>query len=142
MTNISLKEYHAKLESLLNTNATDEVIRHCRHILQEFPKNVTTYRIFGRALVYNSKWQKAGEVLTRVLSVYPDDLAAHIGLSEIYEKTNKPDEAIWHLERAFEQDPNNQPLIDALREMYQQHRKVEYAKVQLTTGAVARQYVR
>ena len=34
MPEISLKEYFAKLNNLLSANAADEVIHHCRQILQ------------------------------------------------------------------------------------------------------------
>ncbi|NWF68421.1 MAG: tetratricopeptide repeat protein [Chloroflexi bacterium] len=142
MTTITLKDYCEKLEDLLKNDANAETIHHCRHILQFFPKNVQVYRYLGRALLENGEYAEAAEVLRRVLGVYPDDLTAHAGLSVAYQKLNQPDDAIWHLERAFEQDPNNQALIEELRELYLRYRKVEYNKLQLTTGAVARQYAR
>jgi tetratricopeptide (TPR) repeat protein len=142
MAEISLREYLGKLDTLLRRGDSSQVIHHCRHILQHYPKNAEAYRLLGRALVYNSNWEQAGEVLRRVLAVYPDDLNAHVGLSEVYLNTRQTDEAIWHLERAFEQDPNNREIIEQLRELYRRHRRVEHAKVQLTAGAVARQYIR
>jgi tetratricopeptide (TPR) repeat protein len=142
MAEISLREYLGKLDTLLRRGDSSQVIHHCRHILQHYPKNAEAYRLLGRALVYNSNWEQAGEVLRRVLAVYPDDLNAHVGLSEVYLNTKRTDEAIWHLERAFEQDPNNREIIEQLRELYRRHRRVEHAKVQLTAGAVARQYIR
>ncbi len=142
MSEISLKEYFAKLNSLLSINSADEVIHHCRHILQYFPKNVTAYRFLGRALVMNGRWEEGREALRRVLSVIPDDYFAHLGLSEANERMNRPDEAIWHLERAFEQRPNDKDLIDALRGLYRQYRHVDNLKVQLTSASVARQYLR
>lgn len=142
MAEISLRDYLSKLDSLLAKGAPSEVIHHCRHILQYYPKNADTYRILGRALFNSGSWQEAGEVFRRVLSVYPDDYTAHTALSEIYLRLKRPDDAIWHLERAFELDPNNQPVLDNLRELYRRHRKIEHSKVQLTAGAVARQYLR
>src|SRR5215475_5216777 len=142
MSEISLKEYFAKLNSLLNINSADEVIHHCRHILQYFPKNVAAYRLLGRALVMNGRWDEGREALRRVLSVIPDDYAAHLGLSEANERMNRPDEAIWHLERALEQRPNDKNLIEALRGLYRRYRNVENLKIQLTAVAVARQNLR
>ena len=142
MSEISLRDYFAKLEQSLNTNAADEVIHHCRHILQFYPKNVTAYRFLGRALLMNGRWDEATAALRRVLSVIPDDYAAHIGLSEIYDHKKKADDAIWHLERAFEQNPNNSQLLDAVRALYRRYRDVDQAKVQLTAAAVARQALR
>jgi len=142
MADITLRDYLAKLDTLLKNGAASEVIHHCRHILQYFPKNADTYRYLGRALVENKSWREADEVLRRLLSVYPDDFYAHVGLSETSMADKRPDDAIWFLERAFEQEPNNEVILDELRELYRKHRRVEHAKVHLTAGAVAQQYVR
>ncbi len=142
MAEISLREYLAKLDTLLKSGSAAEVILHCRHILQYFPKNAQAYRLLGQALVATSRWQEAGEVMRRVLSVFPDDRDAHAGLSEVYRIEKRPDDSIWHLERAFEQTPNDQTILDNLRELYRKFHKVEHGKVQLTSAAVARQYIR
>ncbi len=142
MPEISLKAYFARLNQLLSTSAADEVIHHSRHILQYFPKNVEAYRYLGRALVMNGRWEEGREALRRVLSVIPDDYAAHLGLSEANERMNRPDEAIWHLERVLEQRPNDKDVIEGLRGLYRRYRQVENLKVQLTSAAVARQNVR
>lgn len=103
MSEISLRDYFAKLETLLNASAADEVIHHCRHILSYYPKNVTAYRFLGRALLLNGRWDEAAAALRRVLSVVPDDYHAHHGLSEVFDHRRKPEDAIWHMERAYEQ---------------------------------------
>lgn len=142
MADISLRDYLAKLDNLLSSQSAPEVILHARHILQHFPRNAQTYRLLGRSLVATTRWPEAAEVMRRVLSVFPDDKVAHAGMSEVYRLEKRTDDAIWHLERAFEQSPNDQIILDNLRELYRKHRKVEHGKVQLTAGAVARQYVR
>ncbi len=142
MAEISLKDYQNKLERLLVTGTTDEVVHHCRHILQYYPKNVAVYRILGQALINSTGIEEAGEIFRRVLGVYPDDYVAHMSLSDVYQRTGKANEAIWHMERAYEQDPNNKANNDRLRDLYRQYRQVDYPRLQLTTGAVARQYLR
>ena len=49
--NTTLRAYLDELNLLLEQEALEEVIGHCRHILQHFPKNVETYRLLGRALL-------------------------------------------------------------------------------------------
>ncbi len=142
MADISLRDYLAKLDTLLKSGSAAEVILHCRHILQYYPKDAQAYRLLGQALVATSRWAEAGEVMRRVLSIYPDDREAHSGLSEVYRIEKRPDDAIWHLERAFEQTPNDQVILDNLRELYRKYHKTEHGKVQLTAAAVARQYIR
>lgn len=142
MPEISLKEYFSKLNDFLSERAVDEVLLHCRQILQFYPKNVTAYRYLGRALVMSGRWEEGRESLRRVLSVIPDDYQAHLALSEANERLGRSDEAIWHLERAFEQRPNDKDIIDALRALYSLHRNINNLKIQLTSAAVARQYAR
>ncbi|MGQ9888125.1 MAG: tetratricopeptide repeat protein, partial [Aggregatilineales bacterium] len=140
MAEISLKEYHQKLEALLKANQVDETIHHCRHILQYFPRNAATYRYLGRALLASGSLAEAAEVFRRVLSVYPDDITAHTSLAAVYRQQGQYDAAIWHLERAYEQDTANLEYQQALRELYSQRRGVEQTRLQLTAAAAARHY--
>lgn len=140
MPEISLRDYLNKLENALFAGSADEVIHHSRHILQFYPKNVAAYRYLGRALVHNARWEEGSAALRRILSVIPDDYTAHLGLSEAYDGLKRGDSAIWHLERAFEQQPNNRDLIEGVRAMYRRYRAVE-PKIGLTSAAVARQHL-
>lgn len=142
MTEISLRDYFQKLDNLLRLNAADEVIHHCRHLLQFYPKNVAAYRFLGRALLINGRYEDAGAVFRRVLSAVPDDYHSNLGLGEVYDHVRKADEAIWYTERAFEQEPNNQRVLDTLRDLYRRYRNIANARVQLTSAAVARQALR
>lgn len=141
MAEISLNEYHDKLEALLRANQVDETIHHCRHILQYFPRSARTYRYLGRALLASGSPAEAAEVFRRLLSVYPDDSTAHTSLAAIYRQAGRHDEAIWHLERVYEQDTANLAHQQALRELYREHRGVDQPRLQLTAGAVARQHL-
>ncbi len=136
---ISLRAYLGKVEDLLSVGQTDEVIHHCRHILQYFPRNVAAYLLLGRALLQKRRWDEARAVFLRVLSARPDDFDAHVGLCEVDTQKGQTNDAIWHLERAFEQRPADHAVTDRLREMYRQHRNVNQTRMQLTTAAVARQ---
>lgn len=142
MSETNLKEYSNRIQTLLSQNAADEVIHHCRHILLYYPKNVAVYRFLGRALVIIGRLEEAEAALRRVLSVIPDDFEAYALLGEVYERTQRCDDAIWHLERAFDQKPSDKTIIEALRVLYHRCRQTSQMKVQMTAGAVARQYVR
>ncbi len=142
MAQISLKNYLAKLESLLDEASADEVIQHSRHLLKYFPKNATVFRSLGLGLLLNGRWQEAESALRRVLTALPDDYRSHLGLSEVYTTLGRGDQAISHLERAFEQSPNSRELIDGLRGLYRRFRQMDRVKIQITTGAIARQHRR
>lgn len=142
MADISLKEYQTKLDNLLTANQYSEVIAHSRHILQAHPKNLTAYRQLALALFGLSRWDESGELFRRLLGSVPNDFVSHHRLSQIYENAKNYEDAIWHLERAFDQQPNNQDIIKKLRDLYRIHRNVDVTRIQLTAGAVAQQHVR
>src|SRR5258708_30269470 len=119
MTNTTLRAYLDELKLLLEQEALEEVMGHCRHILQHFPKNVETYRILGRALLEKNRHPEAGDVFQRVLSALPDDFVSHLGLSAFNEATGQIPQAIWNLERAHEQEPNNTALRDEIKRLYE-----------------------
>src|SRR5579872_5980070 len=104
MTNTTLRAYLDELKLLLEQEALEEVMGHCRHILQHFPRNIETYRILGRALLEKNRYNEAGDVFQRILSAVPEDFVAHLGLSAVNEEGGAIPEAIWHMERAQEQE--------------------------------------
>jgi tetratricopeptide (TPR) repeat protein len=139
MTETNLKEYQIELKGLLQQGRHDEVVEHCRHILKTYPRNVNVYRLLGQALLESGRYEEAEQIFRRVLSVYPADLDSHRGLSEIAQHQRRYDHAIWHLERAYEQDTSNTNLLKQLRDLYATHRNLPNPRVQLTARAVAEQ---
>jgi Flp pilus assembly protein TadD len=142
MSDINLREYLQRLDRLVQEGSADEVLWHARHILQYYPKNVSAYRHIGRALLMLGRWDDANAALRRVLSVVPNDALAHQMLSEISQHRQQADQAIWHMERAFEQDPSNTIVMGELQRLYRQYRNIANPRLQLTTAAVARQNIR
>ena len=147
---ITLRAYLDDVSRLLERGAATEVISHCRYVLQHYPRNIETYRLLAQALLQRAQDQdieplfgEAAEVFQRVLSVLPNDYVAHVGLSEIREHHGQLDQAIWHMERAYEQIPGNPLLQDALRGLYGKRDGENRVpqKIHLTRGALARQYV-
>ncbi len=142
MAIVTLRAYLDEVQDLISKEALEEAIGHCKYILQTFPKNVAVYRLLGQGLLGKARFQEASDIFQRVLSAVPDDTTAHIAMSELYSEQDAVSQATWHLERAFEQDPNNQALKDELRRMYEQRDGAAPDHVQLTRGALARLYYR
>src|SRR5215468_10187732 len=142
MATTTLRAYLDELQGLLAQEALEEVIGHCRHILQYFPKNIDVYRILGRALLEKRQYQEAGDVFQRVLSAVPDDYTAHVGMSSVSNELSQLPNAIWHLERAYEQDPNNEALQSELKRMYERRDGTAPNNIPLTRGNLARMYVK
>ena len=141
MSEISLRDYLKKLDRLIERNSLEEALAHTRYILEHYPKNTAAYRSLARILALQGRWEEANDVYRRLLGAIPNDFAAHFQISFGYERLNQPDLALWHLERAFDEQPNNKLVIDRLRELYERYRGQKLERVQLTAGAVAGQYV-
>ncbi len=142
MVNTTLRAYLDELNLLLEQEALEEVIGHCRHILQHFPRNVEAYRLLGRTLLEKGRHDEAGDVFQRVLSALPDDFVSHLGLSSVAEEHGDVPTAIWHLERAYEQEPNNMALQGELKRLYERRDGNAPDRIQLTPGALVRIYVK
>ena len=107
MANISLRTYNSEIRNLIDSGDTDAAIENCHQILHYYPKHVDTYRLLGEAYLAGKRHNDASDIFQRVLSSVPDDFVSHVGMSVIREEDEKLDEAIWHMERAFEVQPAN-----------------------------------
>ncbi|MEJ2149580.1 MAG: hypothetical protein P8Z40_08860, partial [Chloroflexota bacterium] len=87
-------------------------------------------------------YQDALDLFQRVLSSDPNDFIAHIGMSDCYRESDAIVPAIWHLERAFEQAPNNAELQDEIKKLYAMRGTKAPRRVGLTGGALARLYAK
>jgi tetratricopeptide (TPR) repeat protein len=141
MTDITLRDYLKNIDDYIKQNRLEEATAHSAHILQRFPKNAAAYRLLGRALMELKRYEEAGEVFRRLLGAVPDDFAAHFQLSIVYDELKQPNEALWHVERAFDQQSGNPTVNERLRALYKKYRNVDVQKIQLTAGAVANQYI-
>ncbi len=141
MAKISLRNYNRLIENLIENGQHDEAIAHCRHILQTFPKYIEAYRLLGKAYLEAKRYKEAVDIFQRVLMSAPDDFVSHVGLSIIADDQNKLDDAIWHMERAFEVQPSNAAIQGELQRLFGRRDGVEPPKIRLTRGALAHMYV-
>jgi tetratricopeptide (TPR) repeat protein len=141
MAEIALRTYLEDIERLTGREHFDEAIAHCRHILGAFPLNVDAYRLLGKALLEKSQYEDAADVFQRVLSADPSDFVSHVGLAIIREEDGVLDQAIWHMERAYELQPNNTAILDELRRLYGKRDGREPGRIGLTRTALARLYL-
>jgi tetratricopeptide (TPR) repeat protein len=142
MSKISLRDYNHEIEGLINSGRTDEAIAHSKYILRLFPKCVDTYRLLGKAYLEAQRYSEATDILTRILSVVPDDFVSQIGMSIIREDEGNLDAAIYHMERAFEVKPSNSAIQEELRRLYGRRDGITPPRVRLTRGALVRMYSR
>jgi len=140
MAKIALRVYNHEIEGLVEGGQLVEAIAHCQHILKTFSMHVETYRLLGKAYLESRRYTDAADIFQRVLMSVPDDFVAHVGMSIIRDDENKLDDAIWHMERAFEVQPSNPAIQGELRRLYGRRDGVEPPKIRLSRDALANMY--
>ena len=141
MAKVSLRAYNREVEAMIDRNQLDEAIGHCRHILTSFPKHLDTYRLLGKAYLEYKRYADAVDIFSRVLAAAPNDFVSNVGMSIIRDEENKLDEAIWHMERAFETQPSNAAIQSELQRLYARRDGVQHPRIRMTRGALAHMYV-
>src|SRR5581483_75768 len=142
MAKVPLRNYNREIESIIeHGQGLDEAIAHCHHILKTFPKHLETYRLLGKAYLESKRYDAAVDIFQRVLVSVPDDFVSHVGMSIIADDKGKLDDAIWHMERAFEVQPSNAAIQGELQRLFGRRDGVEPPKIRLTRGALAHMYV-
>ena len=142
MANIALRNYHRSIERLIENHEIETAISHCINILQHFPKNIETYRKLGKIFLEKPDFDIAEDIFNIVLSVFPDDFVANVGLSFIAEQDKRWDDAIKFMELAFEIQPANESLQDELKRLFNKRDGFEPPKIRLTRGALIKMYAR
>ncbi len=141
MAKVSLRIYDREIEGLIEHGQLDEAIAHCQHILKTFPKHLETYRLLGKAYLEAKRYTAAIDLFQRILMAVPDDFVSHVGMSIIRDDENKLDEAIWHMERAFEVQPSNAAIQGELQRLFGRRDGIEPPKIRMTRGALAHMYM-
>lgn len=141
MAKVFLRSYNREIETMIDRGQLDEAIAHCHHILKTFPKHLETYRLLGKAYLEGKRYGDAVDVFSRVLASVPNDFVSHVGLSIIRDEENKLDDAIWHMERAFETQPSNAAIQSELQRLYGRRDGVRPPRIRMTRGALAHMYV-
>jgi tetratricopeptide (TPR) repeat protein len=140
MAKIALRVYNHEIEGQIEGGQLDEAIAHCQHILKTFPMHIETYRLLGKTYLEARRYGDAADIFQRILQAVPDDFVAHVGMSIIRDDENKLDDAIWHMERAFEVQPSNPAIQGELRRLYGRRDGMEPPKIRLTRDALANMY--
>jgi tetratricopeptide (TPR) repeat protein len=141
MAKVPLRKYNNDIETLIDRGQADEAIAHARHILQTYPKCLETYRMLGKAYLETKRHGDATDIFNRILMAVPDDFVSHVGLSIIADEGKRLEDAIWHMERAFEKQPSNSAIHSELQRLYGRRDGREPPKIRLTRGALAHMYV-
>ena len=138
---ITLEAYGDEVNALIRNERNDEALAICKHILRYHPKHVDTYCQMGQVYLVQGDLDGAKDLFLRVLSADPENAVAHVGLADVFEQQNMNDEAVWHLERAYELAPSDPGINKELLRLHAQVDGRARPRLKLTSGALARLYV-
>ncbi len=142
MAEVALHEYCEEVKELIRSDSYDQAIIICRHILEHFPRHVTSYRLLGEASLEKGDYVEAANLFKRVLSVDLEDVIGYVGLGIIYDEQGALEEAIWQLERAFELTPGNAEIRGELQRLYSERDATAPPRLKLTPAALGRLYLK
>jgi len=141
MAKVSLRAYNREIEAMIDRGHLDEAIAHCQHILKTYPKHLETYRLLGKSYLESRRFSEAVDIFSRVLAAEPSDFVSQVGMSIIRDEQDKFDDAIWHMERAFETQPSNAAIQGELQRLYGRRDGVQPPRIRMTRGALAHMYM-
>ncbi|HSM70312.1 MAG TPA: tetratricopeptide repeat protein, partial [Anaerolineales bacterium] len=141
MAKVSLRAYNREIEAMIDRGHLDEAIAHCQHILKTFPKHLETYRLLAKSYLEAKRHNEAVDIFSRVLVAEPSDFVSQVGMSIIRDEQNKLDDAIWHMERAFETQPSNAAIQGELQRLYGRRDGTQPPRIRMTRGALAHMYM-
>jgi tetratricopeptide (TPR) repeat protein len=131
MAKIPLRTYLQEVDRMVSSNRIDEAIAHSRYILQIYSRCIAVYRVLGKAYSEAKRYSDAADIFQRVLSSIPEDKVSHVGMSIIREDEGNVEEAIWHMEMAFEVDPSNSAIQEELRRLIGKRDGIEPPRIRL-----------
>jgi tetratricopeptide (TPR) repeat protein len=142
MEEISLQAYCGQIEDMIDQGRYAEAVAHGKHILEQYPKYVTGYRLLGKVMFEARQNDQAADMFLRVLSADPEDMLSWVAMSEVYDRRTELDAAVWYMERAFELATDNDLVGEQLRQLYGRRDGFEPERIELTRGALARLYLK
>lgn len=142
MADVLLREYIDQLRDTIHAGKYSDAFALGQHILHYFPKHIETYTLLAQASLETNDLAGATDLFRRVLSADPENILALAGMALLSETQDKQDDALWYLERAYEMQPSNDDLRRELLRMREQFYGTAPARIELTSGALARVYAR
>ncbi|MGE5138492.1 MAG: tetratricopeptide repeat protein, partial [Rudaea sp.] len=142
MSQVLLRDGVEDLRGHLRAGRYSDALALGRHVLHFFPRHLETYRLLAETHLELNEPDAAADLYNRVRSADPESVVALLGLSVVHERRGETDEAIWHLERAFEIEPSNAELRRELTRLAGRGEPGAAARAKLPPSGLARLYAR
>ncbi len=103
-------------ELALKLGQADDAVALCRHVLAHYRWHLWAHLLLGQAFLEQENWGEAAHRFQVVALVDPGCAEAHSGLAVVAMAQGRPEEAVAHLARAFENAPDSDEVREALRQ--------------------------
>jgi len=142
MHKIPLRVFYRKIEELIINQQSDAAISRAEYLLEKYPKNITVYKLLGKALLEKQDFDFANTIFEKILRVEPDDFVSHIGISIISESFGNLEKSLKSMLRAYELEPSNESLQIEVKRLQESKNGFAPDQVRLTRGALIKMYSR
>jgi len=142
MQKIPLRMFYKKIEELIMDQQSDAAISQAEYLLEKHPKNISVYKLLGKAFLEKQQFDYANTVFEKILFVEPDDFVSHIGISIIAESFGNLEKSLESMRRAYELEPSNESLQIEVKRLHEAKDGFAPDQVRLTRGALIKMYSR
>ena len=142
MKKIPLRMFYKKIEELIMGQQSDAAISQAEYLLEKYPKNISVYKLLGKAFLEKQEFDYANTVFEKILLVEPDDFVSHIGISIIAESFGNLEKSLDSMRRAYELEPSNESLQTEVKRLHEAKDGFAPDQVRLTRGALINMYSR
>ena len=142
MKKIPLRMFYKKIEELIMGQQSDVAISQAEYLLEKYPKNISVYKLLGKAFLEKQEFDYANTVFEKILLMEPDDFVSHIGISIIAESFGNLEKSLDSMRRAYELEPSNESLQTEVKRLHEAKDGFAPDQVRLTRGALINMYSR
>jgi tetratricopeptide (TPR) repeat protein len=139
---IPLRMFYKKIEELIMDQQSDAAISQAEYLLEKYPKNISVYKLLGKAFLETQEFDYANTVFEKILLVEPDDFVSLIGISIIAESFGNLEKSLDSMRRAYELEPSNESLQTEVKRLHEAKDGFAPDQVRLTRGALIKMYSR
>jgi tetratricopeptide (TPR) repeat protein len=142
MQKIPLRVFYRTIDDLILNQQSDAAISRAKYLLQKFPKNLSVYRLLGKAFLDKQDFENAEFIFNKILAIDPDDFVSHIGLSIISQNFGDLEKAQISMMLAYELQPSNESLQNEVKRLHESRTDAALNKIRMTRGTLIKMYSR
>jgi len=142
MSEKHLNEVVDEIKYLIDQGKANDALPLTHLLLSHYPRYIQGYQLLAEIALEEGYIADAIEVLQRILSADPESFVAHAGLAVAFKNQEQAEDALWHIQRAFEMEPRLREVREEVRQISQLHTGHRPGRLRLNGAALSRMYMR